>query len=220
MNRFHGYVKICLFLLNLYDNKIKKKMRAFQSSFLIIFSAALFLLSCTENKPQTDICQDIDDFVVKARTNSITYTKDDWDNSIAEYEKLLDQYARNQSSYTSEQKEKVANAMGRYHALLIENALAQSADSLKGVLQDFADYAKLLPAYMDGFRDVLQSDTIKLENLFTDIFASDPVKEIIGSIGSLFGGLSGSDGESEIETVVDTLPEAEPVPDEVKKTDN
>ena len=102
--------------------------------------------------------------------------------------------------------------MGRYHALLLENALEQSADSLKGMLQEFADYTKMLPAFMDGFRDVFESDTLKLENIFSDIFASDPVKEILGNIGSLFGGIGGDVTDtSEIETVVDTLPEAQPL---------
>ena len=66
---------------------------------------------------------------------------------------------------------------------------------------------------MDGFKDVLESDTLKLENIFSDIFASDPVKDILGSIGSLFGGLGGALEEDggEIETVVDTLPDATPV---------
>lgn len=192
-------------------------MRAIQSSLLIIFFTALILASCNTSAPKTDIVQNIDDFVVKAQVNSSSYTKEDWDKSVAEYEKLLDQYAKNQASYTAEQKQKVANAMGRYHALLLENALEQSADSLKGMIQEFADYTKLLPAYMDGFRDVLQSDTLKLENIFTDIFASDPVKDILGSIGSLFGGLGMEEDSGEIETVVDTLPEAEPVPSEVKE---
>jgi len=187
-------------------------MRAIQSSLLIIFSSAIFFASCA-TAPKRDVPQSIDDLVVKAQVNADTYTKDDWDKSLAEYEKLIAEYQKNESSYTPEQKQKVANAMGRYHALLLENAMQQSADSLKAVLKEFADYTKLLPAYMDGFKDVLESDTLKLENIFSDIFASDPVKDILGSIGSIFGGLGGAleEDDGEIETVVDTLPDATPV---------
>ena len=184
-------------------------MRAIQSSLIIIFSSALFFASCIT--PKANVPQNIDDFVVKAQVNSANYTKDDWDKSIAEYEKLIEEYQKNESSYSAEDKQRVANAMGRYHALLLENALQQSADTLKGMLQEFADYTKMLPAFMDGFRDVFQSDTLKLENIFTDIFASDPVKEILGNIGSLFGGLMGEEEDGEIETVLDTLPEAHPI---------
>ena len=185
-------------------------MRAIQSSILIILSAGLFWTSCVASK--ANIPQDIDDFVVKAQVNSANYTKEDWEKSVAEYEKLIEDYQKNQSSYSAEDKQRVANAMGRFHALLLENALEQSADSLKGMLQEFADYTKMLPAFMDGFRDVCESDTLKLENIFSDIFASDPVKEILGNIGSLFGGIGGDVTDtSEIETVVDTLPEAQPL---------
>ena len=183
-------------------------MRAIQSSFLIIFAAALFLSSCVT--PKSNVPQNIDDFVVKAQVNSSSYTQEDWDKSIAEYEKLIDEYQKNESSYTAEEKQRVANALGRYHALLLENAMEQSADSLKGMLKELADYAKMLPAYMDGFKDVLESDTLKLENIFSDIFASDPVKDILGSIGSLFGGLM-TETEDDMEVVLDTLPEAQPL---------
>ena len=67
---------------------------------------------------------------------------------------------------------------------------------------------------MDGFKDVLESDTLKLENIFSDIFASDPVKDILGSIGSLFGGIM-NETKDEPEVVLDTLPEAQPL-DSVK----
>jgi hypothetical protein len=187
-------------------------MRAIQSSILIILSAGLFLSSCVT--PKANVPQNIDDFVVKAQVNSSSYTQEDWDKSIAEYEKLIDEYQKNESSYSPEEKQKVANAMGRYHALLLENALEQSADSLKGMLKELADYTKLLPAYMDGFKDVLESDTLKLENIFSDIFASDPVKDILGSIGSLFGGIM-NETKDEPEVVLDTLPEAQPL-DSVK----
>ena len=109
-------------------------MRAIQSSILIILSAGLFWTSCVASK--ANIPQDIDDFVVKAQVNSANYTKEDWEKSVAEYEKLIEDYQKNQSSYSAEDKQRVANAMGRYHALLLENALEQSADSLKGMLID------------------------------------------------------------------------------------
>ena len=88
---------------------------------------------------------------------------------------------------------------------------------IKALIQELADQSKLLPAFIDGFKDVLQGDSVKLENIFSDIFASDPVKELIGSIGSLFGGLgSALEGDEDIETVVDTLGPAEPL-DTTKK---
>ena len=63
-------------------------MRAIQSSILIILSAGLFLSSCVT--PKANVPQNIDDFVVKAQVNSSSYTQEDWDKSIAEYEKLIE----------------------------------------------------------------------------------------------------------------------------------
>ena len=184
-------------------------MRAIQLSLLAVLSLAM--ISCTgpvkENLPQK-----IDDFVIKAQVNCKDYTQADWEKSAKEYEALMEEYNKKESTFTAEEKQKVANAAGRYHALLVENAIDQSSAEIKALLQELAEQSKLLPAFMDGFKDVLQGDSVKLENIFSDIFASDPVKEIIGSIGSLFGGLgSVLEDDGEIETVVDTLGPAEPL---------
>ena len=174
------------------------------------------LFSCVspvkENLPQK-----IDDFVIKAQVNCKDYTQADWEESAKEYQAMMEEYGKNESSYTAEEKQRVANAAGRYHALLVENAIDQSSAEIKALIQELADQSKLLPAFIDGFKDVLQGDSVKLENIFSDIFASDPVKELIGSIGSLFGGLgSALEGDEDIETVVDTLGPAEPL-DTTKK---
>ena len=184
-------------------------MRAIQLSLLAVLSLAM--ISCVgpvkENLPQK-----IDDFVIKAQVNCKDYTQADWEQSVKEYEALMEEYNKKESTFTAEEKQKVANAAGRYHALLVENAIDQSSAEIKALLKELADQSKLLPAFMDGFKDVLQGDSVKLENIFSDIFASDPVKEIIGSIGSLFGGLgSVLEDDGEIETVVDTLGPAEPI---------
>ena len=186
-----------------------KKMKAIQLSLLAVLSLAL--MSCgqlvKENLPQK-----IDDFVIKAQVNCKDYTQADWENSLKEYEALMEEYGKKESTFTAEEKQKVANAAGRYHALLVENAIDQSSDEIKAILQELADQVKMLPAFVDGFKDVFEGDSVKLENIFSDIFASDPVKEILGSIGSLFGGIgSALGGEEEIETVVDTLGPAEPL---------
>ena len=185
-----------------------KKMKAIQLSLLAVFS--LVLASCVQ--PKENLPQKIDDFVIKAQVNCKEYTQEDWEKSVKEYEALMEEYGKKESTYTAEEKQKVANAAGRYHALLLENAIDQSSDEIKALLKELADESKLLPAFMDGFKDVLQSDTVKLDKIFSDIFASDPVKEIIGSIGSLFGGLSDAfEDNEEIETIVDTLGPAEPL---------
>lgn len=189
-------------------------MRAIQLSLLSVLSLMLF--SCVspvkENLPQK-----IDDFVIKAQVNCKDYSQADWEKSAKEYQAMMEEYGKNESSYTAEEKQRVANAAGRYHALLVENAIDQSSAEIKALIQELADQSKLLPAFIDGFKDVLQGDSVKLENIFSDIFASDPVKELIGSIGSLFGGLgSALEGDEDIETVVDTLGPAEPL-DTTKK---
>ncbi|MBR4801436.1 MAG: hypothetical protein IK041_01350 [Bacteroidales bacterium] len=185
-------------------------MKAIQLSLIAVLSLAL--ASCIQTAKE-NIPQKIDDFVISAQVHCKDYTQADWDKSVKEYEALMNEYGKRESTFTAEEKQKVANAAGRYHALLLENAIDQSSEEIKAIMQEIADQTKLLPAFMDGFKDVLQSDTVKLENIFSDIFASDPVKEIIGSIGSLFGGIgSALEGDNtEIETVVDTLGPAEPL---------
>lgn len=184
-------------------------MKAIQLSLLAVLS--LLLMSCNqvvkENLPQK-----IDDFVIKVQVNCKDYTQADWEKSLNEYQALMEEYGKKESTFSAEEKQKVANAAGRYNALLVENAIDQSSEEIKAVMQELADQVKMLPAFVDGFKDVFEGDSVKLENIFSDIFASDPVKEIIGSLGSLFGGIgSALGGEEEIETIVDTLGPAEPL---------
>ncbi|GEM_PF-1607001 len=192
-------------------SKLVKKMGEVKLSLSIVAFAAFFLGSCALQTVQTP--QRIDDFVVRAQVESAGYTQDDWKKSIEEYEKLIAEYEENMNSYSAEDKQRVANAVGRYHALLLDSAVKESADSIKAMMQEFADISKLIPAYMEGFSDVFKGDSLKLERLFTDIFASEPVKDMIESITSVFTSIGAGISKSadSVEFVLDTLPEAGPV---------
>lgn len=85
----------------------------------------------------------MEDFVSKTEANCATYSTQDWEKSTIQYEQLVNDYVSGENQYTDSEKEVAANAMGRYHALLLKNGVEKSAAFLK-------ELGKILPSYFDG----------------------------------------------------------------------
>ena len=76
--------------------------------------------------------------------------------------------------------------MGRYHSLLIKNAVEQSAAYLK-------DLESILPSYLEGLVDGHRENSEELGKTLEGIFNSEELENAFEGLGSkleeLFGGL-------------------------------
>ena len=101
----------------------------------------------------------LNNFVNRTERNAYRYSLRDWHYSLDRYERLVSQYVHNYPRYTTMQKRKAMRAMGRYHALLVQAGVKESANFLfelreyAGALRDIFTQDEW--AFIDFLRDVM-----------------------------------------------------------------
>lgn len=83
---------------------------------LMILLAGLFILaSCS--RPLEDR---IERFVNKTEANYETYSEEDWQKSLNEYQALTQEYKDNYQSFSKEEKDRINQALGKYAGILLK----------------------------------------------------------------------------------------------------
>ena len=112
-------------------------------------------------------------FVNSTEKKSHEYSLRDWHRSLDKYERLVKEYVQNYESYNTNQKRKAMRAMGRYHSMLVQAGVRESANLIyelreySGALQDI--FTEDEWAFIDFMRDVMgyrDDSIIRLRDLF------------------------------------------------------
>ena len=147
-----------------------------------ILLASAMLAACSSS----NIPQKLDSFVDNAELKSSEYDAEDWQKSMGQYEKLVEEYSNSGKEYSEAEKQMAARAMGRYHSLLIKNGVEQSAAYLK-------ELQSILPSYLEGLVDGLGENSEELGKTLEGIFDSEELEKAFEGLGSkleeIFGGL-------------------------------
>lgn len=143
--------------------------RLFES--ILIAAISLIVSSCSTKS----IPQKIEDFVSKTEANCAAYSSQDWEKSAIQYEQLVNEYVNGGGQYTDSEKEIAANAMGRYHALLIKSGVEKSAAFLK-------ELGKILPSYFDGLSDGLKENAADIESSMNSLFDEAKIEQSLNSL--------------------------------------
>lgn len=101
----------------------------------------------------------LNSFVNRTERQAYRYSLRDWHRSLDRYEHLVTQYIHNYTTYTTGQKRMAMRAIGRYHAMLVQAGVRESA----GFVYELREYAGALRdifsrdewAFIDFLRDVL-----------------------------------------------------------------
>lgn len=139
---------------------------------IIIVLTSAFIVACSSS----NIPQKLDSFVDNAELNSSDYDAEDWQKSMLQYERLVEEYSNSGKEYTDAEKQMAARAMGRYHSLLIMNGVEQSAAYLK-------ELESILPSYLEGLVDGLGENSEELGKTLEDIFDSEELEKTFEDIG-------------------------------------
>ncbi len=121
-------------------------MRFFR--FITIIMASVLMAACSNSS----VSQKLDSFVDNAELNSSGYDAEDWQKSMSQYEKLVEEYSNSGGECSEAEKQMAARAMGRYHSLLIKNGVKQSAAYLK-------ELGSVLTPYLEGLADGFGEDS-------------------------------------------------------------
>ena len=128
----------------------------------------------------------MDSFVRNAELKSSSYDAQDWQLSMRRYEVLVKAYSSSKERYSESEKRLAANAMGRYHALLIKNGVEVSAAYVR-------ELKEIVPSYLEGLVDGLDeySEDIKrsLEGLLDVEELEQRMRILEDRLDDLFGDL-------------------------------
>lgn len=138
-----------------------------------ILLASAMLAACSSS----NIPQQLDSFVDNAELKSSEYDAEDWQKSMGQYEKLVEEYSNSGKEYSEAEKQMAARAMGRYHSLLIKNGVEQSAAYLK-------ELQSILPSYLEGLVDGLGENSEDLGKTLEGIFDSEELEKAFEGLGS------------------------------------
>lgn len=155
-------------------------MRLFRCVFIVLATA--LIAACSSST----VPQKLDSFVDNTELKNSDYDVEDWQKSMLQYEKLVEEYSNSRKEYTDAEKQMVARAMGRYHSLLIKNGVEQSAAYLK-------ELESILPSYLEGLGDGLGENSEELGRTLEGIFNSEELEKAFEGLGNkleeIFGGI-------------------------------
>ncbi len=150
--------------------------------FILLFPALVLLATCSSS----NIPQKLDSFVDNAELKSNDYDAEDWQNSMLQYEELVEEFSNSGKEYSNAEKQMAARAMGRYHSLLIKNGIEQSAAYLK-------ELESILPSYLEGLIDGLGENSEEFGKALEGISNSEELEKAFDGLGNrleeLFGGI-------------------------------
>lgn len=150
--------------------------------FILLFPALVLLATCSSS----NIPQKLDSFVDNAELKSNDYDAEDWQNSMLQYEELVEEFSNSGTEYSNAEKQMAARAMGRYHSLLIKNGIEQSAAYLK-------ELESILPSYLEGLIDGLGENSEEFGKTLEGISNSEELEKAFDGLGNrleeLFGGI-------------------------------
>lgn len=153
-----------------------------RTRFILLFPALVLLATCSSS----NIPQKLDSFVDNAELKSNDYDAEDWQNSMLQYEELVEEFSNSGKEYSNAEKQMAARAMGRYHSLLIKNGIEQSAAYLK-------ELESILPSYLEGLIDGLGENSEEFGNTLEGISNSEELEKAFDGLGNrleeLFGGI-------------------------------
>ncbi len=148
--------------------------------FILLFPALVLLATCSSS----NIPQKLDSFVDNAELKSNDYDAEDWQNSMLQYEELVEELSNSGKEYSNAEKQMAARAMGRYHSLLIKNGIEQSAAYLK-------ELESILPSYLEGLIDGLGENSKEFGKTLEGISNSEELEKAFDGLGNrleeLFG---------------------------------
>jgi len=147
----------------------------------------------------------MDAFVGKAEVSAAKYTAEDWAESKAEYQALINEFSEHEDQYTDEEKARVMKDIGRYHALLVVNGINEAAAFVETL-------RKILPSYLDGIKEVVEENKGGVSDLIKGILNPEGVDQAVKGLMEELNGLGNQidkDVEEALEGYEDILEELE-----------
>lgn len=119
-------------------------MKRFFALILMAAVAVIAMTSCKETLPAR-----FDKFVSYVEKRCDKFSEDDWKKANAQFEKLVDEYTQNRSSYNADQQKQIRSAITKYVGLAAKSGIKSAVDAVNGVIEQ-------LPSLLEGIGNFLK----------------------------------------------------------------
>ena len=127
--------------------------------YMILVVMALMTVSCASLRAPARLNR----LVNRVERNADRYRPSDWSRVNRKYENLVQEYIERYRTYTIAEKRTAMDAIGRYHALLVEHGIKEGV----GIIGS-------LGAYVGGLLDILKQDAGAVEDFIRNVLGKDP----------------------------------------------
>ena len=119
-------------------------MKRIFAFMLVAAVAVLVFASCKETLPKR-----FDLFVNYVEKNCEKFSEDDWSKANARFEKLVDEYTQNRSSYNVDEQKQIRADIVKYVGLAAKSGIKTAIDSVNGLIDQ-------IPSLLDGIGNFLK----------------------------------------------------------------
>ena len=158
----------------------KKTKDMKKTTLATLFAALVISVGCATTVSLPDR---LDKFVEKTEKEYKNYTEEDWEKSRAEYDALVAEMKENYDSYTTSEKVRTMQAIGRYSTMVLGSEISNASDAVGDVLQqipetingiindiDTASLRKSVEGIKNGIEGLVESiDTAKIRKSIESI---------------------------------------------------
>ena len=147
-------------------------MRKFFVMLASIVAVTFVVSSCKETLPRR-----FDSFVSSVEKNYTTFSEDDWNTANDKFSKLFSEYKENRSSYNSDEKKRINNAISRYAVVVAKSGIGT-------VVNSFKEICSQIPSIVDEIGSVISEIGSQIPSLV------DAAKSMLKELG-----ISGTEAE-------------------------
>ena len=114
-------------------------------AYLLMAAVAVVLFaSCKETLPKR-----FDLFVNQVEKRCDKFSEDDWKKANAQFEKLVNEYKENRSSYNVDEQKQIRADIVKYVGLAAKSGIKTALDSVNGLIDQ-------IPSLLDGIGNFLK----------------------------------------------------------------
>ena len=100
----------------------------------------LFAMICSSSARSFE--KRLEKFVRTTEQKYEKYSKEDWEQSMKEYQAFLDEYKQNYDSFSKEEKDKINQQLGKYSGILLKQGLSKAGVTLQEVIESTSSFMK------------------------------------------------------------------------------
>ena len=151
--------------------------------FAFIAALAIFV-GCASTK---SLPERFDSFVEKTENEFKDYTEADWEKSRQEYEGFVQEIKDNYDSYSTSEKVKMAEAIGRYNSILIQNGVGSASESIGDLIDQIPEVINDAIKNIDTVAIKQSMDNLgnTIEGIINSIDTAAIRKSVEGIVGSV-----------------------------------